>query len=29
MLEDGTSQTLIEKSGGCINTDWGPWLSKE
>ncbi len=28
-LEDGTSQTLIEKSGGCTNLDWGPWLSKK
>jgi TolB protein len=29
MLEDGTNQTDIEKSGGCINVDWGPWQSKE
>lgn len=29
MLEDGTSQTLLEKTGGCINLDWGPWLTKE
>lgn len=28
MLDDGTAQTLIPKSGGCINPDWGPWLSK-
>lgn len=29
MLEDGTNQILIPKSAGCINLDWGPWLSKE
>lgn len=29
MLEDGTNQTLIPKSGGCINLDWGPWLSEK
>jgi len=29
MLEDGTSQTEILKSGGCLNPDWGPWLTKE
>lgn len=29
MLEDGSNQTPIEKSGGCVNPDWGPWLSTE
>lgn len=29
MLEDGTNQTLIPKSAGCINLDWGPWLSEK
>lgn len=29
MLEDGTNKTIVEKSTGCINLDWGPWLSKE
>lgn len=27
---DGSGEkTLVEKSGGCINLDWGPWLSEE
>lgn len=27
---DGSGEkTLVEKSAGCINLDWGPWLSKE
>ncbi|MBU0504783.1 MAG: hypothetical protein ABII18_11410 [bacterium] len=29
MLEDGTNQTEIEKSRGCTNLDWGPWLSRK
>lgn len=29
MLDDGTAQTLIPKTGGCLNTDWGPWLSQD
>lgn len=29
MKEDGTNQVQIEKTGGCKNVDWGPWLSKE
>lgn len=29
MKEDGTNQFTIPKSGGCVNPDWGPWLSKD
>lgn len=29
MLDDGTAQMLIPKSGGCMNSDWGPWLTPE
>lgn len=29
MLDDGTAQTLIPKSAGCLNSDWGPWLTPE
>ena len=29
MRDDGTNQTMIEKTGGCKNADWGPWLSQE
>jgi len=29
MLVDGNAQTLIPKSAGCINPDWGPWLTQE
>lgn len=28
-LEEGLSETVIEKTAGCINLDWGPWLSQE
>jgi TolB protein len=26
MLDDGSNQTLIPRTGGCINPDWGPRL---
>ncbi|MBF0106028.1 MAG: PD40 domain-containing protein [Deltaproteobacteria bacterium] len=29
MLDDGTNQTLIEKSESCINLDWGPRLTEK
>ena len=29
MLDDGSNQTFIPKSEGCINPDWGPWMSPE
>lgn len=29
MLADGMADSVIPKSAGCINPDWGPWLSKE
>lgn len=29
MRDDGTNQTMIEKTAGCKNADWGPWLSQE
>lgn len=29
MRDDGTNETMIEKTGGCKNADWGPWLSQE
>lgn len=28
-LEDGGSHVLIPGSGGCLNPEWGPWLTKE
>ena len=29
MKEDGSNQYLLPKSAGCINADWGPWLSQD
>lgn len=26
MLADGSNQTSIPNTGGCINPDWGPWM---
>lgn len=29
MHEEGANQYKIEKTRGCINLDWGPWLSQD
>lgn len=29
MLDDGSNQTFIPKSEGCMTPDWGPWMSPE
>lgn len=28
MLEEGLKPTRVDKSDGCMNVDWGPWLSQ-